>query len=141
MNGGKKSTTYTWNARSSQDCIKDLITLCQSLQRGLEARYDNIVPSSVGKLCKVFDLEEVVKHMRHYKVVDGKLVIRREDRIEREQSGSSEFNEFFRYVCALPHVKAGSFANTQSHSSEAFQNDHAKDILGGIGELHRRVVS
>ena len=104
MNGGKKSTTYTWNARSSQDC-KDLVTLCQSLQRGVEARYDNIVPSSVKKLRKVFDLE-VVKHMCHYKVVDGKLVIRREDRIEWEQSGSSEFNEFFRYVCALPHVKA-----------------------------------
>ena len=73
MNGGKKSTTYTWNARSSQDCIKDLITLCQSLQHGLEARYDNIVPSSVKKLCKVFDLEEVVKHIYHYKVVDGKI--------------------------------------------------------------------
>ena len=106
MNGGKKSTTYNWNARLSQDCIKDLITLCQSLQRGLEARYDNIVPFSVKKLCKVFDLEEVVKHMCHYKVVDGKLIIRREDQIEWEQSGSSEFNEFFRYVCALPHVKA-----------------------------------
>ena len=53
----------------------------------------------------MFDLE-VVKHMCHYKVVDGKLVIRREDRIEWEQSGSSEFNEFLTYVCALPHVKA-----------------------------------
>ena len=78
----KKTTTYTWNARTPHDCIKDLITLCKDLitlckelQIDLQARFRNIVLSSVKKLCKVFHLENIAKQMCNFKVYHGKLVV------------------------------------------------------------------
>ena len=75
VGGKKKTTTYTWNAQTPHDCIKDLISLCKELRIDLQARFTNIVPSSVKKLCKVFDFENIAKQMCNFKVYDGKLVI------------------------------------------------------------------
>lgn len=106
MENGRKKTTYTWNARKANECIRDLVTLCQELRVGLTSRFDKIVPIPVKKLGKVFDLEHIVEHLCKFKVANGKLVISRQDRIEWEADGSSEFSEFHQHVCAMPHVLA-----------------------------------
>jgi hypothetical protein len=106
MQNGKKNTTHTWNARTPYGCIADLVTLSQQLQVALGARFKNIVPSTVKKLGKVFDLEHAVEQLCRFKIEDGKLMISREDWIEWEANGSSEFGEFYRNVCMLPHVQA-----------------------------------
>jgi hypothetical protein len=106
MIDGKKQTTYTWDAHSPQDCVKDLVTLCKDLRVGLQARFTNIVPTSVKKLCNVFDFEKIAKHMCNYKVKDGRLVIEHDTRIQWETSSNNELHKFFKHVCALPHVQA-----------------------------------
>ena len=63
------------------------------------------MPTSVTDLCKVFDFEEIAKQMCNYKVEDGKIVVDRDDQIQWETSGNNEFHEFFKHVCALPHVQ------------------------------------
>ena len=95
MQNGKKNTTYTWNARMPYDCIADLLTLSQELRVALEDRFKNIVPSSVKKLGKAFDLELAMEQLCKFKVENGKLIISREDRIEWEANGASEFGEFY----------------------------------------------
>ena len=103
MQNGKKNTTYTWNARTPYDCIADLVTLSQQLQVALDARFKNIVPSTVKKLGKVFDLEHAVEQLCRFKIENGKLMISREDRIEWEANRCSEF---YRRICMLPYVRA-----------------------------------
>ena len=141
VRNGKRATTYTWDARSPYDCITDLIVLCKSLRVGLEGQYNNIVPSSVKKLGKVFDVEEIVRQLCKFKVEDGKLILAREDRIEWETSGSNEFHEFYQHVCSLPHVHALADANhdmdllpTDSHAVlKKFKNTLQKIFWMGLG--------
>ena len=101
MIDGKKQTTYTWDAHSPQDCVKDLVTLCKDLRVGLQARFTNIVPTSVKKLCNVFDFEKIAKHMCNYKVKDGRLVIERDDRIQWETSSNNELHKFMSALCHM----------------------------------------
>ena len=58
------------------------------------------------KLGKVFDLEHAVEQLGRFKIENGKLMISREDWIEWEANGCSEYSEFYRSVCMLPHVQA-----------------------------------
>jgi hypothetical protein len=60
--------------------------------------------------------------MCNYKVEDGKLVIEHDDRIKWETSGNNEFHEFFKHVCALPHVQALSLADS-NHDLDLLPTD------------------
>jgi hypothetical protein len=108
VENGKQKTAYTWNARKANECIRDLVTLCQELRVGLTSRFDKIVPIPVKKLGKVFDLEHIiiVEQLCKFKITDGKLVISRQDQIEWEADRSGEFSEFYQHVCVMPHVQA-----------------------------------
>ena len=105
VQNGKRQTIYTWDARSSKDCIKDLVTLCEDLQVGLDTRFNDIIPNSVKQLEKIFDIERMVENLCKFSVQDGNLVISRRDRIEWEADGSNEFREFYQHVCDIPHVQ------------------------------------
>lgn len=141
VRNGKRATTYTWDARSPYDCITDLIVLCKNLRVGLEGRHNNIVPNSVKKLGKVFDVEEIVRQLCKFKVENGKLILAREDRIEWETSGSNELHEFYQHVCSLPHVQALADANhdmdllpTDSHAVlKRFKNTLQNIFWMGLG--------
>ena len=106
VRNGKRKTTYTWDARSPQECIDDLITLCQDLRAALQARFNRAVPAPVKKLFQVFDLEKAVENLCKFKVENEKLVVSREDRITWETDGTEEFQEFYNDVCNIPHVRA-----------------------------------
>ena len=105
MQNGKRQTIYTWDARSANDCIKDLITLCEDLQVGLDTRFDDIIPNSAKQLEKIFDLERMVENLCKFSVQDGNLVISRRDRVKWEADGSNEFRKFYQHVCDIPHVQ------------------------------------
>jgi hypothetical protein len=96
---GKKHVTYTWHARTPQDCILDLVDFSQSLQVSLNARFARAVSEAVKHLYQIFDLEKALKHFCNFKVVNGKLV------------GAEEFKSLFEVVCNLPRVRALADAN------------------------------
>ena len=86
--------------------VLQISSLSQELRVALEDCFKNIVPSSVKKLGKAFDLELAIEQLCRFKVKNGKLIISREDRIEWEANGASEFGEIYRHVCMLPPAQA-----------------------------------
>ena len=111
IRNGKKHVTYTWDARTPQDCILDLVDFSQSLQVSLNARFARAVSEAVKHLYQIFDLEKALKHFCNFKVVNGKLVANGEDRIKWEVDGAKEFKSLFEVVCNLPRVRALADAN------------------------------
>ena len=106
IRNGKKQVTYTWDCRSPKDCILDLVDFSRSLRLALDARFARAVCDPVKHLYEIFDLEKALKHFCNFRVVNGKLVANREDRIKWEVDGAKEFKSFFEVVCNLPHVRA-----------------------------------
>ncbi len=92
IRNGKKHVTYTWDARTPQDCILDLVDFSQSLQVSLNARFARAVSDAVKHLYQIFDLEKVLKHFCNF-------------------DGAKEFKSLFEVVCNLPHVRALADAN------------------------------
>ena len=140
---GKRKTKimYNWEARTPSDCIMDLKTLCKELNENLSTRYKNIIPDHVVKLYNIFDLGKVISELANFKFENGKLVIKRNDRIEWEKKGLEEFNEYFEYVCQLPHVQKyvdnNSTSNLLPHNSQLvfsnFKNTIKKIVWENLG--------
>ena len=137
----KTKIMYNWEARTPSDCIMDLKTLCKELNENLSTRYKNIIPDHVVKLYNIFDLGKVISELANFKFENGKLVIKRNDRIEWEKKGLEEFNEYFEYVCQLPHVQKyvdnNSTSNLLPHNSQLvfsnFKNTIKKIVWENLG--------
>ena len=82
------------------------IFISRSLHPALDARFGCAVCDPVKHLYQIFDLEKALKYFCNFKVVNGKLVANREDRIKWEVDGAKEFKSLFEVVCNLPHVRA-----------------------------------
>lgn len=102
---GRRETVYRWEARSRNDCLDDLMVLCQELSDGLQTRYDDVLPQSVKDLARIFDLELLIRGLCAFHFEDGQLKIQLEERRQWELCGDVEFANFFKIVCQLPHVR------------------------------------
>ncbi len=101
----RRQTLFEWEARSPKDCLGDLILLCQELKTRLQRKFRAVLPENVKKLASCFDLPSQVKALCSFSYHDGKLVIDQDERVSWKTSGESDFAEYIKYVCQLPHVK------------------------------------
>ena len=95
----RKETVYNWVARFQDDCLRDLVVLCQEMKSGLQKRYDNVVLQNVTNVAEMFDLESLVDRLCSFRFEDGKLKIQSMKRRIWELHGDAEFHDFFRSVC------------------------------------------
>ena len=78
--GKRQKKTITWEARSPEDCIEDLLQLSQELQRTLTTRYDNLNTDSIKNLETAFDIEGHARLLCHFSFENGRIKIKREAR-------------------------------------------------------------
>ena len=118
------------------------------IRLNLKKRNDKIVPTSASPLSAKFDLEILVSHLKSFKFQNGKLFISRTKRIEWENAGVKEFNEYFEHVCQLPHVQKYVDENSTSdllpHNSQLVYSklkSTLKKWCGKIlGEKHMKLL-
>jgi hypothetical protein len=92
----KKKKTITWEARSPEDCLEDLIQLSQELQRTLTTRYDELKTNSLPQLEAIFDIEGQVRHLCLFSYENGRINVSREARQLWDLHGKTKFAAFFR---------------------------------------------
>eukprot|EP00794_Sanderia_malayensis_P021154 gene21154-23234_t len=100
----KKKKTITWNARSPEDCLEDLLQLSQQLRVLLTTRYDEIVTDSIKEMECIFDIESLVRQLCIFSFENGRIKVSREGKELWDLRGKTEFAKFYRYICKLPHV-------------------------------------
>lgn len=91
----KKKKTITWNARSPEDCLEDLLKLSQQLRITLTSRYDNIATDSITKLERIFDIESLVRQLCVFSFENERIRVSREGRQRWDLRGKAEFADFF----------------------------------------------
>ena len=66
----------------------------------------NVACCKFEKSQKIILVAKELKHFCNFKVVNGKLVANREDRIKWNVDGAKEFKSLFEVICNLPHIRA-----------------------------------
>lgn len=105
MNNRKKKKTYEWTARVPKDCITDMITLISSLVSDLSERFDRIIPVEAKMMATIFDLDSAFIKLSNFSIVNERIEVSRNSRVDWETYGSTEFELFYQHVCNLPQVK------------------------------------
>ena len=59
VTGRKKTKTYTWTARSPQDCLTDTTKFIDVLTTSLTEKYEAVVPDNVKEM-SIFNIENAV---------------------------------------------------------------------------------
>ena len=132
----KAKIIYNWEARTTDDCVKDLKTLCKELGDNLNSRYINIVPSIIENLSKIFDLGEIVNDLTKFKFQNEKLIIGRNDRVKWERTELEEFNMFHEHVCQLPHEQK----YVDEHSNSNLLPHYSQSIFIKFKETIKKIV-
>ncbi len=104
VTGTKKTKTYTWTARSPQDCLTDMTKFIDVLTTDLLEKYKAVVPDKVKEM-SIFDIENAVKMLAEYSIANEHLDVSIEDRVAWETYGAVEFKRFYKTVCNLPQVQ------------------------------------
>ncbi len=72
VTGTKKTKTYTWTARSPQDCLTDMTKFIDVLTTDLLEKYKAVVPDKVKEM-SIFDIENAVKMLAEYSIANEHL--------------------------------------------------------------------
>nr|XP_039253066.1 uncharacterized protein LOC120330255 [Styela clava] len=107
-NATKSRKTFTWTARSPEDCLIDLKLLCEETINITSKRYKKSVPAAAEILKKCLDVEVIFEELEKCD-----CVLYADNLVQLRQLGSSEFSMFFEYVCSLPHIKE--LSNRERH--------------------------
>ena len=91
----KPKKNFQWNARNSDECLDDLLSLIQELKKQLKLKYNTAVGKEVKELAKIFDLEETIALLGNFHLEENSLVANREDIVKWETHGPKEFKRFF----------------------------------------------
>ena len=75
----------------SEDCIEDLLQLCQELQRTLTTRYDNLNTDSIKNLEAVFDIEGHARLLCLSSFENVRVKIKHEAKQQWDLGGKNEF--------------------------------------------------
>jgi hypothetical protein len=92
----KRKKTISWEARSPEDCLEDLVQLSQELQKTLATLYDNLNTNSLSQLEAIFDIEGLVRHLCLFSYENGRINVSREARQLWDLHGKTQFANFFR---------------------------------------------
>ena len=96
----KMQKLVTWHYREAGECLQEMEKLCSVITEKIDQRYISNTPEAAHTL-RCFHIPDILKIFENS---GGQITASM--RVKIENHGKDEFEEFFSYICELPHIKA-----------------------------------